>query len=65
MAKTYRIILEYTTVEDMSNGPDYWDWPELLNLDTTREWFGLVSVARLPEVNQDQLSFILEGTENA
>ena len=61
MAKTYRIILEYTTVEDVSNGPDYWDWPELLDLDATRETFGLVSVARLPEVNQDQLSFILEN----
>ena len=60
MAKTYRIILEYTTVEDGSYGPDHWDWPELLDLDATRETFGLVSVARLPEVNQDQLSFILE-----
>jgi len=61
MAKTYRIILEYTTVEDVSNwmfGPEYWDWPELLDLDATRETFGLVSVARLPEVNQDHLSFI-------
>ena len=63
MAKTYRIILEYTTTEDMSSGPDYWDWPELLDLDATRETFGLVSVARLPHVNEDQLSFIKEFAE--
>jgi hypothetical protein len=63
MAKTYRIILEYTTTSDMYSSPDYWDWPELLDLDATRETFGLVSVARLPEVNQDQLSFINQFSE--
>jgi hypothetical protein len=55
MAKTYRIVLEYTTIEDMSSGPDYWDWPELLDLDIVRETFGLVSVARLPHVNEDHV----------
>jgi hypothetical protein len=49
----------------MSNGPDYWDWPELLDLDATRETFGLVSVARLRDVNEDQLSFIKEFSEQA
>ena len=63
MAKTYRIVLEYTTIEDMSSGPDYWDWPEILDLDLTRETFGLVSVSRLPHVNEDQLSFIKEFAE--
>ena len=65
MAKTYRIVLEYTTTEDMWNGPDYWDWPELLDLDPSRETFGLVSAARLPHVNEDQLSFIKEFTSQA
>ena len=62
MAKTFRITIEYTTTNDTGFGsnPDYWDWPELLDLDPSRETFGLVSVSRLPHVNEDQLSFIKE-----
>ena len=60
MAKTYRITIEYTTTNDTGFGsnPEYWDWPELLDLNPSRETFGLVSVSRLPEVNQDHLSVI-------
>ncbi|NBS69155.1 hypothetical protein EBT31_09610 [bacterium] len=53
MAKTYRITIEYTTTEDMSSGPDYWDWPELLDLDIARETFG-VWVDKV-ETNQDHV----------
>jgi hypothetical protein len=53
MAKTYRITIEYTTTEDMDNGPDYWDWPELLDLDIARETFG-VWVDKV-ETNQDHV----------
>lgn len=28
MAKTWRITIEYTNT---TGGPDYWDWPELLD----------------------------------
>jgi hypothetical protein len=41
MAKTYRITIEYTTMSDMDSGPDYWDWPELLDLDIAHETFGV------------------------
>ena len=60
MNKTYRITIEYTTTNDIGFGPEHWDWPEILDLDATRETFGLVSVSRLPHVNEDQLSFIKE-----
>ena len=65
MAKTYRIVLEYTTTNDTGFGsnPDYWDWPELLDLDATQETFGLVSVARLPHVNEDHVREIKEFAE--
>ena len=53
MAKTYRITIEYTTTEDMDSGPDYWDWPELLDLDIARETFG-VWVDEV-ETNQDHV----------
>ena len=67
MAKTYRIVLEYTTTNPMEFGsnPDYWDWPELLDLDATQETFGLVSVARLPHVNEDHVREIKEQNEFA
>ena len=53
MAKTYRITIEYTTMSDMDSGPDYWDWPELLDLDIARETFG-VWVDEV-ETNQDHV----------
>ena len=53
MAKTYRITIEYTTMSDMDSGPDYWDWPELLDLDITHETFG-VWVDKV-ETNQDHV----------
>lgn len=56
MAKTYRITIEYTTTEDMDSGPDYWDWPELLDLDIARETFG-VWVDEV-ETNQDHVQHI-------
>lgn len=56
--KTYRITLEYTTCEDMDSGPDYWDWPEILNLDWGRETFG-VWVEEAP-LNEDHVAAILE-----
>ncbi len=67
MAKTYRITIEYTTTNPMEFGsnPDYWDWPELLDLDPSRETFGLVSVARLPHVNEDHVREIKEQNEFA
>ena len=33
MAKTYRITIEYTTMVPEEYGPDWWDWPDLLDLD--------------------------------
>ena len=63
MAKTYRIILEYTTIEDMSSGPDYWDWPEILDLDPTRETFG-VWVHEV-DTNEDHVRYINEENEFA
>jgi hypothetical protein len=53
MAKTYRITIEYTTMSDMDSGPDYWDWPELLDLDIAHETFG-VWVDKV-ETNQDHV----------
>jgi hypothetical protein len=55
MAKTYRITIEYTTTNPMEFGsnPDYWDWPELLDLDIARETFG-VWVDEV-ETNQDHV----------
>ena len=41
MAKTYSITIEYTTTSPTEFGPDYWDWPEILDLDPTRETFGV------------------------
>ncbi len=41
MAKTYRITIEYTTLNDPKYGPHHWDWPELLNPDIARETFGV------------------------
>ena len=60
MAKTYRITIEYTTTSPTEFGPDYWDWPEILDLDATRETFGLVSVSCLPNVNEDHVREIKE-----
>jgi hypothetical protein len=37
--RTYRIELIYTTADDRPEaGPDYWDWPELLDLGTTEQF---------------------------
>jgi hypothetical protein len=31
--RTYQVTLIYTTTDDRPEaGPDYWDWPELLDL---------------------------------
>ena len=67
MAKTFRITIEYTTTNPMEFGsnPDYWDWPELLDLDPSRETFGLLSVSRLPNVNEDHVREIKEQNEFA
>lgn len=56
--KTYRITLEYTTCEDMSLSPEYWDWHDILNLDWGREAFG-VWVEAAP-LNEDHVAAILE-----
>ena len=58
MAKTYRITIEYTTTEDMSSGPDYWDFPELLDLNPAAETFG-VWVDKV-ETNEDHVRYINE-----
>ena len=63
MAKTYRITIEYTTMSDMDSGPDYWDWPELLDLDPGRETFG-VWVDKV-ETNEDHVRYINEENEFA
>ena len=63
MAKTYRITIEYTTTEDMDSGPDYWDWPEILDLNPTRETFGVWT--EKVETNQDHLREIKEQNEFA
>lgn len=62
MAKTYRITIEYTTMSDMDSGPDYWDWPELLDL-SNEETFG-VWVDKV-ETNQDHVRYIKEQTHFA
>jgi hypothetical protein len=61
MAKTYRITIEYTTTEDMSSGPDWWDWPELLDLHPAYETFG-VWVDKV-ETNEDHVRYIKEQNE--
>jgi len=63
MAKTYRITIEYTTMSDMDSGPDYWDWPELLDLDIAHETFG-VWVDKV-ETNEDHVRYIKEQNEFA
>ena len=63
MAKTYRITIEYTTTEDMSSSPDYWDFPELLDLNSATETFG-VWVDRV-ETNEDHVRYIKEQNEFA
>lgn len=37
MAKTYRVTIEYTTLDDIAAGPAMWDWWDLLDLNPTRE----------------------------
>ena len=63
MAKTYSITIEYTTTSPTEFGPDYWDWPELLDLNPTTETFG-VWVNEV-ETNQDHLRYINEQNEFA
>jgi len=63
MAKTYSITIEYTTTNPTEFGPDYWDWPEILDLDPTRETFG-VWVNEV-ETNQDHVRYINEENEFA
>jgi hypothetical protein len=42
MPKTYRITIEYTTLDKRpANGPDHWEWEKLLDLDYLRETFGV------------------------
>ena len=64
MAKTYRITIEYTTMVPEEYGPDWWDWPDLLDLDIAHETFGVVvdevdtnedHVRAIREVNQEML----------
>ena len=62
MAKTYRITIEYTTTNPMEfNGPDHWDWPEILDLDIARETFG-VWVDEV-DTNQDHVRTIRETNQ--
>ena len=63
MAKTYRITIEYTTTNVTEFGPDYWDWPEILDLDPTRETFG-VWVHEV-DTNEDHVRYINEENEFA
>jgi hypothetical protein len=58
MAKTYRITIEYTTTSRLASGPDYWDWPELLDLNPATETFG-VWVDKV-ETNQNHIQYINE-----
>jgi len=58
MAKTYRITIEYTTTEDMSSGPDHWDFPELFGEKPATETFG-VWVDKV-ETNEDHVRYINE-----
>jgi hypothetical protein len=66
VAQTYRITIEYTTTQPASpygtpfqkaSDPNYWDWPELLDLDLTRETFG-VWVEKV-ETNADHVRDII------
>jgi hypothetical protein len=37
--RTYQVTLIYTTTDDRPEaGPDYWDWPELLDLGTGEQF---------------------------
>jgi hypothetical protein len=49
-------------MSDMDSGPDYWDWPELLDL-SNEETFG-VWVNKV-ETNQDHVRYIKEQTDFA
>lgn len=63
MARTYRITIEYTTTNLTEFGPDYWDWPELLDLNPATETFG-VWVNEV-EANQDHVREINKENEFA
>ena len=65
MATTYRITIEYTTLDGGGPwfSPDHWDWPEILDLDTARETFG-VWVDEV-ETNEDHVRYIKEQNEFA
>jgi len=37
--RTYQVTLIYTTTDDRPDaGPDYWDWPELLDLGPAEQF---------------------------
>jgi hypothetical protein len=64
MATTYRITIEYTTTDPNPTSPDYWDWPDILDLDPTRETFG-VWVREESAVNEDHVREINKENEFA
>lgn len=57
MAKTYRISIEYTTLNDMDASPAGWDWWDLLGLNPAREAVS-VTVEKL-DTNTDHVDEIM------
>lgn len=57
MAKTYRITIEYTALDDLDNPPQYWQWGDLLDIDPSRETYHC-DVERIP-TNEVQVQEIM------
>jgi hypothetical protein len=67
MANTYRITLEYTTIEDkdpeaLLHSIDEWNWDELLDIDTSVETVGMW--AEKVETNEDHVQYIIATNED-
>jgi hypothetical protein len=63
MAKSYRITIEYTTLEDMDSGPEAWDWYDLLDINTSKEAW-TIDVEKIDTI-QDHVRYIKEENEFA
>lgn len=60
MANTYRISIEYTTIENRD--PNKWNWYELFDIDTFTETLDM-SVDKI-ETNEDHVQHIIANRED-
>ena len=61
MAKTYRITIEYTTMEDDQISPADWDWWEILDLSPFNETFSFM--VEPIDTNEDHVQEIIRENE--